>query len=149
MENTNINCESSSVQTHLKIIQDVIRRMAENSRSCKVWCVTLVSATLVLLAQTGNPQNVLLALAPAVLFLILDTYYLALERGFRNAYDAFVGKLHSSDVTLADLYVVKPNGAISRPVPTVPAIFFNLAFLSHGSGYGSPSPHCHRSLTLW
>ena len=112
MREENPNAESSAVQTHLTIVQDVIRRMAENSRSCKVWCVTLVSATLVLLAQTGNPQNVLLALAPAVLFLILDTYYLALERGFRNAYDAFVGKLHSSDVTLADLYVVKPNGAI-------------------------------------
>ena len=28
--------------------------MAENSRSCKVWCVTLVSALLALVARTGS-----------------------------------------------------------------------------------------------
>ena len=54
--------------------------MAENSRSCKVWCVTLVSAVLVLVARTEKPEYALIALIPAVLFLILDTYYLALER---------------------------------------------------------------------
>ena len=49
------NGDMSSVQAHLTIMQGVIQRMAENSRSCKVWCVTLVSATLVLIARTGEP----------------------------------------------------------------------------------------------
>ena len=49
MANTgNLDVESSAVQAHLTIMQGVIQRMAENSRSCKVWCVTLVAATLVL-----------------------------------------------------------------------------------------------------
>ena len=39
--NSNLNAESSAVQKHLEIMQGVIQRMGENSRSCKVWCVTL------------------------------------------------------------------------------------------------------------
>ena len=112
MSELNLDADSPAVQTHLNIMQDVIRRMAENSRSCKVWCITLVSATLVLVAQTGNPQNALLAIVPAVLFLALDTYYLALERDFRSAYDAFVQRLHRGELVPADLYVVKPSGTI-------------------------------------
>ena len=50
-----LNHDSSAVQKHLEIMQGVINRMAENSRSCKIWCVTLVAATLVLVARTGEP----------------------------------------------------------------------------------------------
>ena len=114
MTGANLDPESAAVQTHLTIMQDVIRRTAENSRSCKVWCVTLVSAILVLSAQTGSAQHVLIAVVPALLFLALDAYYLALERSFRNAYDAFVRKLHNSELTLCDLYVVKPREAIPK-----------------------------------
>ena len=105
-----LDANSSAVQAHLTILQGVIQRMAENSRSCKVWCVTLVSAILVLVARTGEPRHALLALAPALLFLLLDAYYLALERAFRNSYNAFVDKLHKGDSTADDLYVVKPTG---------------------------------------
>ena len=105
-----INAESSAVQAHLAILQGVIQRMAENSRSCKVWCVTLASAILVLVARTGEPRHALLALAPALLFLLLDAYYLALERAFRKSYEAFVAKLHTGGLATADLYGVKPTG---------------------------------------
>lgn len=105
----NLGVESSGVQKHLEIIQSVITRMAENSRSCKLWCVTLVAATLVLIARTGEPQHALLALVPTLLFLILDTYYLALERAFRSSYNLFVDRLHSSRVARSDLYEVKPT----------------------------------------
>ena len=114
MASASLDVESTAVQTHLTIMQDVIRRMAENSRSCKVWCVTLVAAVLVLAAQNGNADHALIALVPALLFLVLDTYYLALERGFRNSYDAFVRKLHSGELTSCDLYVVKPTEAIPK-----------------------------------
>ena len=112
MSERNLDPDSSAVQTHLQIMQDVIRRMAENSRSCKVWCVTLVSATLVLVAQTGNSQNALLALVPAAIFFVLDTYYLALERSFRNAYDSFVERLHRGELASTDLYDINRSGAI-------------------------------------
>ena len=62
-----LNEDPSSVQAHLTIMQSVIQRMAENSRSCKVWCVTLVAATLLLVARTGEPPHALIALVPTLL----------------------------------------------------------------------------------
>lgn len=95
-------------------MQGVIQRMAENSRSCKVWCITLVSAILVLIAQTGEPWHTLIALVPAALFVVLDIYYLALERGFRCSYNTFVCKLHRGKLISSNLYTVAPTGAIPK-----------------------------------
>ena len=107
------NAESDAVRTHLSILQAVIQRMAGNSASCKTWCITLVAAVLVLMTRTETVNYMPLAFIPAVLFLFLDTYYLALERAFRGSYDAFVGKLHKGEVALSDLYVVH-QGRIVR-----------------------------------
>ena len=106
--------DSPAVQTHIEIMQGVIQRMAENSRSCKVWCVTLVAAVLVLVARTGEPQHALIALAPTVLFLIQDTYYLALERAFLASYNGFVKKLHDGSLAVTDVYKIVPTGSIPK-----------------------------------
>ena len=95
VDSSQLNHESPAVQKHLELMQGVINRMAENSRSCNVWCVTLVAATLVLVARTGEPQHALIALVPALLFLFLDSYYLALERAFIASQNSFVAKLHA------------------------------------------------------
>ena len=105
------DADSEAVRTHLNIMQGVIQRMAENSRSCKVWCVTLVSAVLVLAARTGDANHSLIALIPTCLFWTLDAYYLGLERGFRASYNEFVGKVHRSEAGLLDLYPVVPTGS--------------------------------------
>ena len=109
-QESHLDHESSTVQKHLEIMQGVITRMAENSRSCKVWCVTLVAATLVLVARTGEPRHSLIALVPTLLFLVLDAYYLALERAFRDSYGGFVNKLHQGQLSLLDVYAVRPVG---------------------------------------
>ncbi len=109
-ENRQLNEHSSAVQAHVEVMQGVINRMAENSRSCKVWCVTLVAAVLVLVARTGEPKHALIALVPTLLFLFLDSYYLALERAFIRAQNAFVGKLHTGELQAIDLYKVVPMG---------------------------------------
>ncbi len=111
-----LGADSSAIQTHLNIMQDVIRRMAENSRSCKVWCVTLVSATLVLVTRTENPNHALIALVPALLFYILDAYYLALERSFIKSYDTFVASLHEGSLASSAVYAIKPTGMGWRAV---------------------------------
>ncbi len=103
-----------AVQKHLEIVQGVITRMAENSRSCKVWCVTLVAAILVLVARTGKAEHALIALAPTVLFYLLDAYYLSLERGFRNSYNSFVRLLHDGQATASELFAVSPKGSVWR-----------------------------------
>ena len=110
IENQPLNENSSAVQTHLTMLQGVINRMAENSRSCKVWCVTLVAATLVLVARTGEPQHALIALVPTLLFLFLDSYSLALERAFIRSQNAFVAKLQRDGLERTDIYRVIPTG---------------------------------------
>jgi hypothetical protein len=101
---------SPSVQAHLGILQNIIQRMATNSTSSKAWCITLVSAILVIVADKGKPQFALIALIPTILFLALDAYYLALEKGFRNSYNNFIRKIHDGSATADDLYSVAPSG---------------------------------------
>ena len=126
-EQSTPNQESNAVQTHLTMMQGVIQRMAENSRSCKVWCVTLVAAVLVLVARTGSAEHALIALTPTALFFLLDAYYLSLERAFRTSYDAFVGKVHSGQISTLDLYTMAPTGSI--PKGTLWAMFKTFSVL--------------------
>lgn len=102
--------ESPSIQTHLAFLQGVIERMSSNSASSKAWCITVVSAILVIVADKGKPDFALIALIPILLFLALDAYYLAMEKGFRNSYSSFVRKLHDQTLTPEDLYSIKPEG---------------------------------------
>ena len=105
---------SPSVQAHLGMLQSVIQRMASNSTSCKTWCITVVSAILVIVADKGKPDYAFIALVPTLLFLVLDAYYLALEKAFRASYADFVKKLHSGVAKAEDLYAVAPIGSHSK-----------------------------------
>jgi len=88
--------------------------MASNSSASKAWCITIVSALLVIIADKGKPQFAWLAFMPTGLFFVLDIYYLALEKGFRNSYDAFITKLHVGDLETDDLYAVRPTGTMYK-----------------------------------
>lgn len=111
---TKLSEDFPSVQAHLGIIQGVIERMAANSASAKTWCITIVSAILVAVADKSKSDYALLALLPTLLFLSLDAYYLGMEKGFRNAYNDFVKKVHNGTLTTDDLFSVKPQGATSK-----------------------------------
>jgi len=104
-----VNCESQSVQNYLNILQSVINRMATNSSNCKTWCITLVSAIIVIIADKSNPVYIYIALVPMILFLFLDCYYLGLEKQFRNLYNKFIEKIHSDNVTINDLFILDPG----------------------------------------
>jgi hypothetical protein len=67
----------------LKIIQDIIKRMAFNSFLIKGWSITLVVATLLL---KGNKYQVLIAFIPLLVFWFLDAYFLWQERMYRELY---------------------------------------------------------------
>ncbi len=107
---------SEAVRAHLEIAQSVIQRMAANSSACKAWCITTVSAILVLVADKGKPKFALMALIPIVLFWALDVYYLSLEKMFRNSYNSFIHKLHKGKLTAEDLYAIKPGGHLPDAV---------------------------------
>ena len=68
---------------HLKMIQDVIKRMANNSLQIKCWCLAIVSASIVL----SRSSLIVACILPVVLFCYMDVNYLALERSYRDLYD--------------------------------------------------------------
>lgn len=105
---------SEGVQAHLTITQSVIQRMATNSASCKAWCIALVSAILVLMADKGKPGLALVAYLPALLFCVLDAYYLALEKNFIASYNEFIEKLHRRKVEASDLFAIAPKGSLFK-----------------------------------
>ena len=107
---TDFKENSQAVQSHLTIYQNVIQRMTSNSASAKAWCITLVSAILVIVADKSKPQYAMIAYIPTLLFLVLDTYYLGLEKGFRNSYNDFIRKLHKGKIESDDLFAVLPKG---------------------------------------
>lgn len=73
---------------YLEMVQAVIARMATNSFRTKGWSVTLVTALFALAAVDDmNEFFVYVAYFPAVMFWVLDAYFLRQERLFRKLYD--------------------------------------------------------------
>ncbi len=112
--------DREDIRAHLAMMQSVITRMAENSRACKTWAVTLVAAILVVGARFGTssdetafgPEAALIALVPAILFWVLDSYYFALERAFRESYNGFVTRLHVGELKGDEVFKIVPSGSI-------------------------------------
>ena len=78
-------------EKHLEMIQAAITRMAGNSFQLKAWNVALTSAVIgFAAAKESHPRAAAFALAPALVFWLLDGYYLGLETAFRNLYDGAV-----------------------------------------------------------
>lgn len=108
-----VNLDSPAVQSYLTILQAVIGRMASNSAGAKTWCIALVSAIIVVVADKGDPGYVWIALVPVGLFFLLDAYYLGLERQFRERYNDFIGKLHEGNAEVEDVFIVTPGGGLT------------------------------------
>ena len=72
---------------HLEMLQAIISRMARNSFLLKGWNVVLVSAIFALASTESKSALVFLAYLPAVMFWLLDGYFLRQERLFRKLYD--------------------------------------------------------------
>ena len=105
-----IDFDSPAAHSHLTILQEVINRMGTSSSGSKTWCVALVSAILVVLADKGTPELVWIAVVPVGLFFLLDAYYLGLERRFRNLYNIFIKKLHNDSAVVEDAFIASPPG---------------------------------------
>lgn len=112
----NISFESPAVQSYLTILQGIINRMASNSSGCKTWCITLVSAVIVIIADKGRPNFIWISVVPISLFFFLDAYYLGLERQFRDVYNGFVRKLHAKNATIEDIFIVNPGSSVIKAI---------------------------------
>lgn len=120
--------DSPAVHKHLEILQGIISRMADNSRSCKVWCSTLVSAVLIFTVRTERVDYAFMALVPAVALLVLDAYYVAHERAFRKSHESFVCRLHDGTLTPKELFVFGRLGSLPKRVASSFGSFSVLPF---------------------
>lgn len=77
---------------HLQMIQAVISRMASNSFMLRGWTVTLVAAVFALAAKDADSRYVMIAYVPTFMFWILDAYYLAQERRYRDLHGEVAAK---------------------------------------------------------
>ena len=90
--------DSEAVRAHLAGLQGTVSRLAGNSAQCKTWAVTLTAALLALTLEKGIAVAMPVAALPIVIFALLDTYYLSLERRTRNLYIAFADKIRGDVV---------------------------------------------------
>ncbi len=109
-----VGLESPAVQSYLTILQGVIGRVASNSAAAKTWCVALVSAIIVVVADKREPDLVWVSLLPVGLFFFLDAYYLGLERQFRQRYNDFIAKLHDGKAEVNDVFIVTPGAGLTE-----------------------------------
>lgn len=76
---------------YISLLQENINRMSSNSANCKTWLVTILAALLAIQISLQELQGILwVALIPAILFYVLDSYYLGLERRFIKIEGNFV-----------------------------------------------------------
>ena len=72
---------------HLEFIQNILRRMSQNSFLLKAWCVSLITILFFLLAKDFNVGYSFLFIIVVLSFWHLDAFYLRQERLFRKLYD--------------------------------------------------------------
>src|SRR5438105_6535541 len=84
-------------QKHLEFIQSAVGRMASNLFLLKGWTITLLAALFALAAKDSNKVYFLIAYLPALMFWMLDGYFLSQERRFRALYD-MVRTLEEGDI---------------------------------------------------
>jgi hypothetical protein len=116
LSNEKFECENQSRvnTTYVGYIQTTIGRMGQNSFQCKTWCITVTSALIVLaINQTDlstRKMCIEIAVCVAILFALLDTYYLYLERGYRKLYNIVVN-VETASIKICEYDMKIPNVA--------------------------------------
>ena len=77
---------------HLEMIENIIERMAKNCFQLKTWTMTLVVLIGGLASKDTERKFILITFIPIIVFWLLDTYYLRLERQFRILYKTVTEK---------------------------------------------------------
>lgn len=90
-------------EKHLEFLQNNITRMNQCSFQMKGWAITIVSALIAVYVATinsscaGNKMFIFVAIAPTVLFWILDAMYLSKERKFIGIYNDVIHQVKCGD----------------------------------------------------
>ena len=75
---------------HLEMIQAIINRMASNSFLFKGWSISIIAGLTAFAAKDANKYLLGVSAIAAVMFWLVDAYYLMLERAFRKLYEEVI-----------------------------------------------------------
>lgn len=91
----------------LDLIEECIKRMANNSFQIKKWAMALVLAIIALIPESAiiAPKKIAISVGTGIVaFWVLDSYFLMLERSFRDKYnnviDYMAGAKKQEETTL-------------------------------------------------
>ncbi len=85
---------------HLKMVQEVISRLATCSFQLKGWTVTLAAGLIVFLKGEADAIYLFVPALPIIAFWLLDAWYLRQERLFRRLYDDVRSKQAVADFSM-------------------------------------------------
>lgn len=85
--------DNPPIIAHINLLQGIIARLANNSSSCKTWCLALVGALLSLAGAIHSPAIFNFTLVPVLIFAFMDTMYLAQEKAYRELYQSVVSTI--------------------------------------------------------
>lgn len=115
---------------HLSMAQGVISRLSGFSASAKNFCITVMAALVAIAFQKPVPALVGAGMAVPILFALLDAYYLAQEKRFRDLYEA----VSAAPIAIAGEMSLKPRALNSvlvlKSILSLPVGGFYLALLT-------------------
>ena len=89
--------DDSAFYEYFKIIQNAINRLASNSFLIKAWTITLIGSISILTFSILNTIIFTVLIGIVIVFWILDSYYLKMERLYRELYQDNVDKFNTLD----------------------------------------------------
>lgn len=102
--------KEESVITYLEFLQNVISRMAGNSANIKALMAVIYTIFITILVGIERYSPYWwIGLIIAFIGLIMDTYYLALERMYRKKYKNFVKRLNEGKIDVKEIYDMNPR----------------------------------------
>lgn len=72
---------------HLEFLQAVINRMAGHSFAFKGWAVAVLTGLSAYAARSSDKRLILVGVVATLVFWLVDSFYLSIERGYRNLYE--------------------------------------------------------------
>lgn len=106
--------DNPAVMAHVNLLQGIINRLANNSASCKTWCLTLVAALVSLAGATRVPGIITFALVPVGIFGFMDVMYLAQERAYRDLYNRIIESVRDGSYSLKNIYEARAPLRLSQ-----------------------------------
>lgn len=131
---------------HLNIVQGIISRLSGFSANAKNFCITITAALVAVMFDKELSELAWAGFAVIVVFLFIDSYYLSLERQYRDLYEDICATPLASAADLGiSLKHLRPAGILS-PIkstsvwPFYAALLAGMIYFGYCSGHGKQRP---------